>query len=49
VARRLDPPPLRRLQSSGDVMAHAKLRTIDRRRRDVFADWLAQARAFEEA
>jgi hypothetical protein len=38
-----------RLQTSGAVMAHAKLRTLDDVDEDLFADWLTQARALERA
>jgi hypothetical protein len=36
-----------RLQSSGSVMAHAKLRSLDDVHEELFADWLGQARALE--
>ncbi len=36
--------PSGRLESSGKVMAHVKLRTVDDVDEHVFADWLRQAR-----
>jgi hypothetical protein len=36
-----------RLETSGDVMAHAKLRELDDVDRALFADWLRQARELE--
>jgi hypothetical protein len=40
--------PAGRLQTSGRVMAHAKLRTLGDVDPALFADWLAQARELEE-
>jgi hypothetical protein len=37
--------PSGRLESSGSVMAHAKLRSVDDVDPALFADWLRQARA----
>lgn len=39
--------PSGRLESSGSVMAHAKLRSLDDVDEELFADWLRQARALE--
>jgi hypothetical protein len=39
--------PSGRLESGGDVMAHAKLRTLADVDVERFADWLAQAAALE--
>ena len=39
--------PSGRLETSGEVMAHAKLRTEQDVDQAVFADWLEQARAIE--
>ena len=38
-----------RLETSGRIMAHTKLRTPDDVDAEVFADWLKQARAIELA
>jgi hypothetical protein len=40
--------PSGRLETSGQVMAHAKLRTVADVDPVLLADWLAQARALEE-
>jgi hypothetical protein len=40
--------PSGRLQTSGQVMAHAKLRTLDDIDTALFAGWLEQARALEQ-
>jgi hypothetical protein len=40
--------PSGRLQTSGQVMAHVKLRTAADVDRACFADWLSQARSLEE-
>jgi hypothetical protein len=37
--------PSGRLETSGDVMAHAKLRALDDVEPELFGDWLRQARA----
>jgi hypothetical protein len=37
-----------RLETSGQVMAHAKLRTLDDVDAELFAEWLNQARALEQ-
>jgi hypothetical protein len=39
--------PTGRLETSGEVMAHTKLRTKEDIDRGLFADWLQQARAIE--
>ena len=39
--------PSGRLESSGEVMAHTKLRTSDDVDEELFADWLRQARELE--
>jgi hypothetical protein len=39
--------PSGRLETSGSVMAHAKLRSPDDVDEELFADWLRQARALE--
>ena len=39
--------PSGRLETSGEVMAHAKLRELADVDRDLFADWLRQARELE--
>jgi hypothetical protein len=39
----------RRLETSGIVMAHAKLRSLDEVDPDLFAAWLAQARTLTPA
>jgi hypothetical protein len=39
--------PSGRLETSREVMAHAKLRDLDDVDRDLFADWLRQARELE--
>jgi hypothetical protein len=39
--------PSGRLETSGEVMAHAKLRTLDDVDEPLFADWLRQARELE--
>ena len=39
--------PSGRLETSGEVMAHAKLHDLDDVDRDLFADWLRQARELE--
>jgi hypothetical protein len=36
--------PSGRLETSGDVMAHAKLRSVDDVDANLFANWLSQAR-----
>ena len=41
--------PSGRLETSGEVMAHAKLRTLDDVQEGLFADWLRQARELELA
>jgi hypothetical protein len=41
--------PSGRLETSGSVMAHAKLRTPEDVDEQLFADWLAQAREIELA
>jgi len=41
--------PSGRLETSGEVMAHVKLRTLQDIDQSVFADWLEQARAIELA
>jgi hypothetical protein len=41
--------PSGRLETSGEVMAHVKLRTPDDVDADLFADWLRQARDLELA
>jgi len=40
--------PSGRLESTGSVMAHVKLRTLADVDRELFADWLVQACALEE-
>jgi hypothetical protein len=40
--------PSGRLETSGQVMAHAKLRTLEDIDTSLFADWLEQARALEQ-
>jgi hypothetical protein len=39
--------PSRRLETSGQVMAHTKLRSVHDVDTELFADWLHQARALE--
>lgn len=39
--------PSGRLESSGSVMAHAKLRSLDDVDEELFADWLRQAHELE--
>ena len=39
--------PSGRLETSGEVMAHAKLRELADVDRDLFAGWLRQARELE--
>jgi hypothetical protein len=39
--------PTGRLETSGEVMAHTKLRTKEDIDRALFADWLQQARVIE--
>jgi hypothetical protein len=39
--------PSGRLETSGEVMAHAKLRTLEDVDEMLFADWLGQARELE--
>ena len=41
--------PSGRLETSGQVMAHVKLRAVADVDAELFADWLAQARALELA
>src|ERR671936_2167276 len=41
--------PSGRLETSGEVMAHAKLRSLDDVDEGLFADWLRQARELELA
>jgi hypothetical protein len=41
--------PSERLKTTGAVMAHVKLRTLDDVDRPLFAHWLEQARALESA
>ena len=39
--------PSERLETSGSVMAHAKLRSLDDVDEELFASWLRQARELE--